>query len=282
MNGAVRREIVFSEHASVSLFECLIVAGAPATGLLQDSGLKSGETLQMSLQLLRDMWKRADTLYIPRGDVESLHRMECYSTARSETPIPEPIVSELAKFSRYYIYLLFRYCMTSAGPATYNQQGLLSNRLIRMALWEPKTNSFPLGDIPRSWLEATVSTNLPSAPPSPEGCFMKGFPQNPPQQPPQHSPQPLENYGYPQQQHLQPQPRQHVRQCNGTFDRTKAQDHPLPLQRTTKQLYPALTEHRVSEPYHGKLTAGADTSPRPKNLFRKGCYDSNVDSEEDY
>lgn len=280
MNGSARREIVFSEHASVSLFECLIVAGAPAMGLFQDSGLKSGETLQMTLQVLRDMWKRADTLYIPRGDVESLHHMECCSTARSGAPIPDPILSEPGKFSRYYIYLLFRYCITSAGPTTYNQQGMMSNRMIRMGLCEPKMKTFPLGDIPRSWLLSTVSTNLPSAPPSQEGSFTNGFPQYLPQ--PQHSPQPLENHLYPQQQHLQARPQQHVRQYNGGVDCTNPQEQRLALQCTAKQLYPALTEHQASESSHRKPMRGPSTKPKPKNLFSNGCYDSNVDSEEEY
>lgn len=129
MNCSVRRDIVFSEHASVSLFECLRVAGAPATGLLQDTTFKDGGTLQMTLQLLRDMWHRADTFYIPRPDIESLHRMECNSTMCLETPIPDHILMGARKLSRYYIYLLFRYCMTCAGP-TCNQQGFMCNQLI--------------------------------------------------------------------------------------------------------------------------------------------------------
>jgi hypothetical protein len=54
------------------------------------------------------------------------------------------------------------------------------------------------------------------------------------------------------------------------------------LQGTTKQLYPTLTEHQASESSHMKHTRGPGTKPKPKNLFMKACYESNVDSEEEY
>lgn len=116
MNGQVRKEITFSPDASVPLFECLIVTGAPATGLLDLTMITERETLQHSLTLLRDMWKRADTLYIPRADLESLHVMECKSTTGVQESIQAHISTDPRKLSRYYIYLLFRYCMSTAGP----------------------------------------------------------------------------------------------------------------------------------------------------------------------
>ena len=155
-----RRGIVFSENAS-SLFECLIVAGAPATGLLHDT-LKCESSLQTTLKHLRDMWQRADTLYTPRADLESLHTMESASTVYRETQIPESIVVDNRKLSRYYIYLLFRYCMSSAWPVTHN-------RWIRMSHWEAKKPTAPLVDIPASWLETNMCNNYPSAPPMSHG-----------------------------------------------------------------------------------------------------------------
>lgn len=113
---------------------------------------------------------------IPRADLESLHHMECSNTVCHETPIPDQILSEARKLSRYYIYLLFCHFMSSAGPKTYNQQGFMFNRLIRMSQWEPKKNAAPLVDVPESWLETKVCTNYPSAPPTPKGNFMSGFP----------------------------------------------------------------------------------------------------------
>ena len=258
MNGSVRREIAFAEHASVLLFECLIVAGAPATGLLQDTGLKDRGTLQIALQLLRDMWQRADTLYIPRGDLESLHRMECNSTLCHEMRVPDQIAIDARKLSRYYIYLLFRYCMSFAVSPPYSHEGAMSNRLIGMSQWGPKKDAAPLVDIPGNWLGTNVCTNYPLAPPLPEGTFVSGFPNYPP----------------PQQQ------QQQLREYHREMDYTK-QDPRLLLQPTNKQsLYPTLTEHQPSGLSHPKPFRGPDKL-RTKKVFSK-CYDSNVESGEDY
>lgn len=235
----------------------------------------------MTLQLLRDMWQRADTLYIHRADLESLHRMECNSTVRQEMPIPDQILFEDRKLSRYYIYLLFRYCMSSAGPRTCNQQGLMSNRLNRMCQWEPKEHAAPLVDVPRSWLETKVCTNYPSAPPIPDGNFLSGLTHYLPQQQPQPLPQPLEYQQQPQQQ--QPQQQQQPRVYHRDMDYTKQQAQRLPLQRNNKQsLYPGLTEHQFSGSSHTKTFKGPDNKPKTKTAFSKGYYDSNVESEEEY
>lgn len=159
MNGSVRREIVFSDHASVLLFECLIVAGGPATGLLHNTVFKDGSKLQITLQLLRDMWQRADMLFVPELDLVSLHQMEC-KTAGQETPIPYQILMDARKLSRYYIYLLFRYCMSSAGPEVVDN---CFNRRCQFSQL-PRRYATLLLDVPGSWLDAKVSMNYPSAP----------------------------------------------------------------------------------------------------------------------
>ena len=280
MSGLIRRNIVFSEHASVSLFECLIVAGAPATGLLHDMGFKDGDAFQVTLQLLRDMWQRADTLYVPRADLESLYLMECSSTGRLESRFPDHIGIEARKLSRYYIYLLYRYCMSSAGPT--RCQGGSS----RMCLLEPKAQT--LMDVPQSWLETKVCikfpsvlpipdgnfaselplshqphqpppprgrehrTNYPSAPPIPEGNFVSGFPLPHHCQPPQSKPP------------LLPQGREY-----GEMDYTKRD----------QLLYRDLTGLKRSGQSNMKPSMG-QAKPRTKSSSRKG-YDSNIDSEED-
>lgn len=172
---------MFSEHASLSLFECLIVAGAPATGLLQDT-FKCESSLQTTLKHLRDMWQRADTVYTPRADLESLHTMECASTVYRGAPIPDLILVDNRKLSRYYIYLLFRYCISSAGPVTHNLRSRTSH-------WEAKTHTAPLVDIPASWLE-TVCKSYPSAPPTPGGN-VPGSPKDKFLRQPQRLPQAL-------------------------------------------------------------------------------------------
>lgn len=266
MNASFRREIVFSEHASVSLFECLIVAGAPATGLFQSTIFKDGDTLQTTLQLLRNMWRRADTLYIPRVDLESLHHMECNSVLCQDTRIPARIASETRKLSRYYIYLLFRYCLSSAGPMTYNQkQGFMSNCLIRMS----QKNAAPLVDVPGDWLETEVCSNYPSAPPIPDCNFVSGGMTS---LLPQQFPSDLH-----QQQQQQPPPQGECHQ-----DMTHTMIQRLPLQPNTKQMYPDLTHHQSGELLHTKAFKGSNKKPRMKNVLSKGCYNSNVESDEEY
>lgn len=162
-----RKEVTLSERASVSLFECLIVAGEPATGLLYDTSFRDGGRLQITLQLLRDMWQRAETLYIPRADLESLHHMECKSAGHEDTPIPERIATDTRKLARYYIFLLFRYCVSEAGPSACGSgTGSMCNRFANQWGVLRKTTHLLLSDIPVSWLDNKVcSTNYPSAPP---------------------------------------------------------------------------------------------------------------------
>lgn len=297
MNGLVRRDVVFSEHASVSLFECLIVAGAPATGLLQDA-FRYESTLQMTLQLLRDMWQRADRLYIPRADLESLHRMECISTISHEMSVPDQIALEPRKLSRYYIYLLFRYCMSSAGLKVY--QRVKNSSHVLSSQWRPEKHTGHLVDVPVSWLEPKVCTNCPSAPPVPE---VNNSVSRPPsydgpqqltrsplhQHPRQHLPQqlPVEHMQYPQQQ-PQPQPQSLYQRC------PPQQLHPLQIRQyhqdvdtqqdqrlsNSKQLYPDPAEHQFRSS-HAKADKGEEVKPRAKLPFSQGCYSSSVESEDD-
>lgn len=146
-----RRDIVFSDTASTTLFECLIISGTPAMGLLHSASFKDVKSLQMSLGLLRKMWTNADELYIPKTDLESLHSMECKSAGSHTTDIPQSIAVDIRKLSRYYIYLLFRYCISAV------EQGF-TNRPV-------KTCKLLLTDIPTGWLQIGASTNYPSAPP---------------------------------------------------------------------------------------------------------------------
>lgn len=310
MNGLVRRDMVFSEHASVSLFECLIVAGAPATGLLQDV-FRYESTLQMTLQLLRDMWQRADRLYIPRADLECLHRMECISTMSREMSIPDQIASEPRKLSRYYIYLLFRYCMSSAGLKVY-QWGNKSNRVLS-SQWKPEKHAACLVDVPVSWLEPKVCTNYPSAPPVPEVNNSVSKPPlydrpqqltQPPlhQHPRQHLPQqlPVEHMQYPQQQQPQSQPQpqpqqQPQQQPQPLYQRCPPKQlRPLQIRQyyqdmdtkqdqrlsNSKQLYSDPTEHQFRSS-HTKPDKEEEVKARAKLPFSQGCYRSSVESDED-
>ena len=266
MNGLVRRDIVFSEHASMPLFECLIVAGAPATGLLQDARFKDHTTLQTTLQVLLDMWQRADTLYVPRADLESLHRMECITTTSNEIPIPCQIILDVRKLSRYYIYLLFRYCMSSAGLTIYNYRGFTINQLIRMSEQEVKSITVPLVDIPGSWLEPKVCTSFPSAPPIPEGSSINDFPNFTPQQPPQRQPQSIENH-LPHQ--LPRQPTTEVRDYHGG-GYVEQQGVRIPLQRDTNH---QPHSQRASQFKHF-------SKPTSNNVTFTGCYNSDIDCED--
>lgn len=273
MDGLVRRDIVFSEHASMPLFECLIVAGAPATGLLQDAAFKDRNTLQTTLQVLRDMWQRVDRLYIPRADLESLHCMECISTTSDKIPIPDHIIVDVRKLSRYYVYLLFRYCMSSAGPTSYINRGFTINQLSSMSQREVKSITVPLVDIPGSWLETKVCTNCPSAPPMPEGSSINDFPNCTPQQPPQRQPRSIENRLYVPHQ-LPRQPITEVRDYHGG-GYVKQQDGRIPLQRNTNHSDTTICQfsQRASQTRHLR-------KPTSNNVTCKGCYNSDIDSED--
>lgn len=146
-----RREITFSGTATANLFECLVMSGSPATGYLHAASFRDVRTLQMGLQLLRDMWTKVDGLYIPKSDLESLHAME-YKSAGSHTPdIPQCIAVDTRKLARYYIYLLFRYCVSAAEHGSAGRVH--------------KEHTLHLTDIPTSWMQSVTSTNFPSAPP---------------------------------------------------------------------------------------------------------------------
>lgn len=147
-----RREISFSSTASINLFECLVMSGAPAVGFLHAATFRDVRALQMSLQLLRDMWKTVDGLYIPKLDLESLHAMECKTAGSHVTDIPPCIAVDMKKLARYYVYLLFRYCVSAA------EHGSGTDR-------SHKTPALHLTDIPTTWMQTVVSTNYPSAPP---------------------------------------------------------------------------------------------------------------------
>ena len=275
MDGLVRRDIVFSGHASIPLFECLIVAGAPALGLLQGAAFKDPTTLQTTLQVLRDMWQRVDTLYIPRADLESLHRMECVSTTSDKTPIPGHIIVDVRKLSRYYIYLLFRYCMSSAGAGSYNYQGFLNNQLSRLSQREVKNITAPLVDIPGNWLETKVCTNCPSAPPIPEGGSINDFPTCTPQQPPQRQPRSIDNHLYLPHQ-LPRQPVTEVRDYHGG-GYVKQQDGRLPLRQNTNHLHSDSTKRqfsqRASQTRHLR-------KPTSNSVTFNGCYNSDIECED--
>ncbi|KAK2812686.1 hypothetical protein Q5P01_000987 [Channa striata] len=62
MNGA-SAGISPSRHAGSRLFECLIVAGALPLGCCKARFIGDAVGLQKSLELIRDMWRRADTLH---------------------------------------------------------------------------------------------------------------------------------------------------------------------------------------------------------------------------
>lgn len=147
-----RRDISFSDTATVNLFECLVISGSPATGYLHAASFRDVSALQMSLQLLRDMWTRVDGLYIPKSDLESLHAMECKTAGSHVTDIPPCIAIDTRKLARYYVYLLFRYCVSSAEHGSH---GVRSHA----------TPTLRLTDIPVPWMQTVASTNYPSAPP---------------------------------------------------------------------------------------------------------------------
>lgn len=275
---------MFSEHASVVLFECLVVAGAPATGLLQDVPVKGRSGLQTAVRVLRDMWQRADVLHVQREDLESLHRMECNSSGTSETPIPERISTVAGNLSRYYIYLLFRYCVTYAGATKYSQRARLVNRSFHMFRWEPRKHSAPLVDVPENWLWLgnTPGTSYPSAPPIPDGHLASAphaYPPSPLVQQLPRNPdhEQCEQHRYPrlQKQHY-PQSRgeQQVRAYREEIDYTQQRDRRFPLHSDEKQLYPSLAGHG------GATFQGPDA--RPKLAFGKGCHGTELGSEDGY
>lgn len=136
------REITFSGTATANLFECLVMSGSPATGYLHAASFRDMRMLQMSLQLLRDMWSRVDGLYIPKSDLETLHAMECKSAGSHTPDIPQCIVVNTRKLARYYIYLLFRYCVSAAEHG-------LAGRI-------HKAHTLHLTNIPVSWMQGVL------------------------------------------------------------------------------------------------------------------------------
>lgn len=260
MNDQLRKDLRFSDHACVSLFECLIVAGAPAVGLMHETTVRDRDTIQLALQLLRDMWKRADSLYIPRADLESLHAMECKSTTGVEACIQPNIAMDARKLSRYYIYLLFRYCMSSAVPTGH------------FCLPVSIQRTAALSDIPGSWIDPNVSTNYPSAPPIPVGGPTVGIPY--------HSQWSVaEHRQYPVQQHQERI--YHTAQSGPEPDR-KHQDQIHHVSRTTapvshipqrNALYPNIPQQDYSASAHGRVPKGSERGTRVQGVY---------DSEEEY
>lgn len=150
---AVRREIPFTEIASVQLFEVLIIAGAPATGFFNT--IKDAKGMQKTLVRLRQMWQRSDVLFIPSTDLNALHSMHCKSQGVDACVIPTHIASDHRKLTRYYIFLLFRYCMSAAVRDLSFSVCTTTNR-----------SGVQLPDVPQSWLDGRASIMYPSAPPS--------------------------------------------------------------------------------------------------------------------
>ncbi|KAJ7995077.1 hypothetical protein DPEC_G00256180 [Dallia pectoralis] len=136
-------------------------------------------------------------LYIPRADLESLHLMECSGKVYHEMPIHDQIALDARKLSRYYIYLLFRYCMSAAGPTPYNQPSVMSNCSIGVPQWEPKKIRSSPTRYTRYLAGGQLCTNSNSAPPIPQGNFESWFPiHNRPQQQPQQLPKSLDSQRY--------------------------------------------------------------------------------------
>ncbi|KAK2811411.1 hypothetical protein Q5P01_000206 [Channa striata] len=259
MNGAVRRDIAFSRHASVALFECLIVAGAPATGLLQ-GGAFIGDAvgLQKSLELIRDMWRRADTLYVYLEDLESLHRTECRSTGRSGSPVPEAIAREPRKLARV--------CTNypSAPPA-------LDNARIPAYAAEPRSpfREQPASHFPFRW---TPLEQQRRAPPS---SYAHGEQRKAPEQ--QHLPQQQQQV----QLSLSPRTDSALPEYHGHEDRETPQKHARRLQQLYPPLHPGTQGSQVSQESKSFQTRGGKSQRVASENGMSGCYDSNDESGDD-
>lgn len=182
MNSATRKEILFSDRASVGLFECLIVAGAPATGLGLPCGIElqmgTGNAMQKSIERLRDMWRRVDSLYVCQEDLEALHAMECKTNGHSGSPVPHRICTSPRKLARYYVYLLFRYCV-SFETRERRGGGFARAKAICTGVF---TQKGPMViDIPAGWLvTGEIWTNQPSAPPPVQDLTQQSCQARPP------------------------------------------------------------------------------------------------------
>uniref|UniRef100_A0A8C6P4S7 RING-type domain-containing protein n=1 Tax=Nothobranchius furzeri TaxID=105023 RepID=A0A8C6P4S7_NOTFU len=97
------------------------------------------------------MWTRVDRLFVPKADVESLHSMECNSTGHYNNGIPLAITVDGGKLARYYVYLLFRYCISAAENRGIG--GRCSGQ-----------RQLPLTDIPAGWLQTVAFSSHSSAP----------------------------------------------------------------------------------------------------------------------
>lgn len=150
-----RKDISFLETASVQLFEILIVAGAPATGFFNT--FKDATITQETLTRLRLMWQQANVLFIPPTDLNALHSMQCKSQGVGCGVIPQHIASDHAKLARYYIFLLFRYCISAAVRDS--SFSIYTKPIDRQS-------GAQLPDIPPSWLDGRASIMYPSAPPN--------------------------------------------------------------------------------------------------------------------
>ena len=147
-----RDELVLSPDASVELFEILIVAGAPAMGLML-LHIWRDKNEQSTLDHLRVMWHRVDSCYVHQSDLEWLHKMDLKAANEENLIIPQAIILDQRKLRRYYIYLLFRYCMTV----------ILTSRKRTHA--SPASSCYhTLKDIPPSWLSQTPLGSYRSAP----------------------------------------------------------------------------------------------------------------------
>lgn len=211
-----RREITFSNTTNVNLFECLVIAGTPAIGFLHPASFRDTGGLQAILCQLRDMWTKVDTLYVPETDLMGLHGMECKSAGSHGINIPQNITGDPKKLTRYYVYLLFHYCVSAMenGSST-------------------KTCSLMLMDIPWNRMHNAAATNYPCAPPVFTGDQHVPIQQQPQRYEPdsviQQEPRPF----YPGAQH-------HAPQVNEA-----PQTHMFEQQSDTRHLYPPI--HRYTQ-----------------------------------
>ncbi|KAJ8411162.1 hypothetical protein AAFF_G00171680 [Aldrovandia affinis] len=149
---------------------------------------------------LRDMWDRADRQFVPSEDMNVLQRLECASVGPDHTEVSELIRGDNRKLARYYIYLLFRYCVTHGLQKT---QGSCKVGKYRYHI---------LNDIPANWLLTAAWSDYPSAPldPMPHVAqHHRAYATHAPTYPDlsqftanQQSQQPPKPWGYSVEQHL--------------------------------------------------------------------------------
>lgn len=152
---ALRAQLSYSDFASDRMFECLVISDTVERGLYSTVSVRHVKELHEALAQLREMWARLDVLFVCREDMRTLHMLECKYQNHHQYDIPGCIQENSIKYAAYYVYLLFRYSVTSclAGPCSGSSSSSSSSGKKRDKC-VPHPHCEPIADIPQAWIDA--------------------------------------------------------------------------------------------------------------------------------